>query len=384
MKKIRWKKFVSFAIIILALIPVTKASAAQVSISRFSGENRYATAIEVAKNYLDDKQTDSIILASGKNYPDAISGALLAKQKGAPILLIEGDGTTKNDQMTLNYCYTKVNAGGTFYILGGNGAVSSKIDILLQNKGYKVIRFAGKDRYETSYLINSAISNPNKSKILVASGDNYLTSLVAASMSVRENAMFMIVPQNCGNEYVNILKKLNGIDTVEGIGMDSDFDGSDKYYGGKFNLLSGAVGDSVHTDIFTDVSSEHKPLGADEDIFNINAYSLNSKLSDGFSDNTANCIVVTGNDFPDALTSCTLIAKYNGYYLFSDNNDNKDTTDFATSAAEFEPFDYFVQNKALSDVKTKQGIIIGGTGAVSESDANYIDSVLTTGKSPVK
>ncbi len=47
---------------------------------RFSGKDRFKTAVDIAdglKKSLDTSAFDSIIVASGENYPDALSGSSL-------------------------------------------------------------------------------------------------------------------------------------------------------------------------------------------------------------------------------------------------------------------------------------------------------------------
>jgi len=55
-----------------------------ISAIRFSGISRYETSVRIAEQIGTEK---GIIIASGKNFPDALSIAPIAAQKGMPILL---------------------------------------------------------------------------------------------------------------------------------------------------------------------------------------------------------------------------------------------------------------------------------------------------------
>ena len=55
------------------------------------GANRYATALAVAKNRIPVEEPTPAIIATGANFPDALAGGVLAQDKGAPILLNDGD-----------------------------------------------------------------------------------------------------------------------------------------------------------------------------------------------------------------------------------------------------------------------------------------------------
>lgn len=57
---------------------------------RLAGETRYHTSVEISKNGWKDGSA-TVVLAKGDDYPDALSGATLAKKLNAPILLTKKD-----------------------------------------------------------------------------------------------------------------------------------------------------------------------------------------------------------------------------------------------------------------------------------------------------
>lgn len=63
------------ALFVLASLPLfaTEALALQVNVQRMAGETRYDTMSELISNVGGWSASDKVILASGANYPDAVS-----------------------------------------------------------------------------------------------------------------------------------------------------------------------------------------------------------------------------------------------------------------------------------------------------------------------
>lgn len=55
--------------------------------TRISGKNRYETNAAVLRKFADDFSYDKVYVASGQNYPDALSGAVLAAKYNSPLIL---------------------------------------------------------------------------------------------------------------------------------------------------------------------------------------------------------------------------------------------------------------------------------------------------------
>lgn len=76
---------------------------------RIAGANRYETAEKIAAEY---KNFDTVILASGKNFADALSATPLAHQLNAPILLSDGKTLTKGSKEIIKKTKKVVVVGG--------------------------------------------------------------------------------------------------------------------------------------------------------------------------------------------------------------------------------------------------------------------------------
>ncbi len=132
-----------------------KAYVDTTEVDRISGVNRYETNANISKEFTKEG-IDTIILASGENYADALSAVPLASKNQCPILLAESNSInsfTINEIKRLN--------PNKIIVIGGEGAISQKVcnDIKKTNQSIVFERIGGKDRYETSYLISSKIDS---------------------------------------------------------------------------------------------------------------------------------------------------------------------------------------------------------------------------------
>lgn len=91
---------------------------------RIAGANRYATAVEIAKLYPKSigKEIDTVVLASGRNFPDALAAAPYVSRLNAALLL-----TDPNRLPNETRDYIRDNNIKRVIILGGETAVSQGI-----------------------------------------------------------------------------------------------------------------------------------------------------------------------------------------------------------------------------------------------------------------
>lgn len=100
------------------IIAATGLTAAD--IIRLGGSDRYDTSIVLAKYF--NFKTDTAVIATGLNFPDALAGSVLAAQKYAPIILVDNDDISRQIQFIDEQEYSK------FIILGREGAISKDIE----------------------------------------------------------------------------------------------------------------------------------------------------------------------------------------------------------------------------------------------------------------
>ena len=146
-------------------------------VTRIYGADRYETAFktaEVLKQQLGVEKFDSIVVACGDNFADALGGSYLAAKKNAPILLVK---SSKIDAVK-DYIKANLNPGGTVYLLGGTAAIPAAMDTGLD--GFNVKRLAGATRYDTNLLILEEAGVTDED-ILICTGKNFADSLSAAA-----------------------------------------------------------------------------------------------------------------------------------------------------------------------------------------------------------
>jgi len=120
-----------------------RGEVAERSIERALGSDRYLTAIEASKKNFDS--ADSVVLATGANYADALSAAALAGALNAPLLLT--DSSTLSDGVLSE---TDRLGATEVWIMGSDKAVSATVEASLKKAGLSTERVAGVDRYATS------------------------------------------------------------------------------------------------------------------------------------------------------------------------------------------------------------------------------------------
>ena len=94
--------------------------------TRIYGTDRYKTAVEIAKAFKSklNKDIDTIVLASGEDYPDALCAGPLASSKNAAILLT--NSKTLNED-TREYIKANTNIKNII-IVGGEKSISSSVE----------------------------------------------------------------------------------------------------------------------------------------------------------------------------------------------------------------------------------------------------------------
>ena len=175
-KRLLRKVTISFlgALVALASLPLfaTEALALQVNVQRVAGDTRYDTMSELISNVGGWSASDKVILASGANYPDALSASALAGVHDAPIILTDPTELSSKAAATI-----KQLRPSTIYVVGGPSAVS---DATLQAAnnicGSTTLRLYGSTRYETSLEILRQC-NSSSDTVIIATGANYADSL---------------------------------------------------------------------------------------------------------------------------------------------------------------------------------------------------------------
>lgn len=146
------------------------------AVVRSAGQDRVATsvaALSLAKN------KETVVLATGSNFPDALTGGALAGALKAGVVLTTSSTLEQSVVNALKAQGTK-----TVYIVGGQSVVSAAKEAALRAAGFQVVRLAGADRYETAALVKAETLKKLGGKAMVscnATGANFPDALACAS-----------------------------------------------------------------------------------------------------------------------------------------------------------------------------------------------------------
>ena len=146
------------------------------TVNRLAGPDRIATAITVADNTYGPGMAGAAVLARHDNFPDALAGTPLAASADAPLLLTQPGGL---DSRVAAAIQRLVPAGREVFLLGGTGALSPAVEQAVTALGYRPVRLAGNDRFETAVAIANRIGNPTD--IFLTTGTNFPDALGAGA-----------------------------------------------------------------------------------------------------------------------------------------------------------------------------------------------------------
>lgn len=190
---------------------LTPNSGYKAPVTRISGKDRYETSLKVAEKFFPD--SDRVFVATGRNYPDALSGGGVAGRLDAPMLL-----APKNSLPAHSREYLKKVKPEEAVVLGGTGAVSGKVVTELRRDSKKVTRLSGSNRYKTNTAVNaySKRNGGSMSRVFITTGANYPDALSISAPSA--NGAILLSGKSCVPEGRDILRNASEIILVGGKG----------------------------------------------------------------------------------------------------------------------------------------------------------------------
>lgn len=168
--------------------------------TRMSGANRYGTPVDISKQTFPSG-SKFVVVASGENFPDALSASPLAGRYNAPLLL------TKKDYLPSEVAaeIRRLNPD-KIVVVGGPSAVSSRTVTSLK-KYATVSRAAGSTRYGTSAKV-AAVWSPTD-EVFVARGSTFPDALSMAAVSVdHKSPMLLSGKDSLSKDVLAQLKRL--------------------------------------------------------------------------------------------------------------------------------------------------------------------------------
>lgn len=319
----KFKKIASFFIMLfLSLSLFNSISTSASSVNRLAGLDRYETSAKISGNF---STSDVAIIATGRDYPDALSATPLAKKYNAPIILVRGN--TLNVEASNELKRLKVKK---VFIVGGTGVVSTEVAKEIQKLGATVQRVAGMNRYETSYEVAKLVGTSNGA--FVTTGRNFADALSVGPIASNLGMPIILVDSNKEMKNLSINKTY---------------------------VIGGEA--VVPTKALTNFKNITR-------IYGINRYETNKKLINTFKNilHFSNAYVATGTDFPDALAGGALAAVNKNPIILTAKNPDTYTKDI------------------IKDNNITNLTVLGGEGVVPTSTVNSLLSLTNTNTSLLK
>ncbi|QQK07838.1 cell wall-binding repeat-containing protein [Miniphocaeibacter halophilus] len=293
-------------------------------VKRYSGNDRYATAVEISKSKFST--AENIILVNGDSVNEILSAASLAKQKNAPILLTKADTLNNYSEAEINRLKAK-----NIFIVGSEKEIGKGIETKLQNNGKVVTRLTGSNIYKTAISVAKQLSSFNT--VIVSSSSSYSDSLSAAALSASKGYPILYVENSSiPNDTLNYIKSSNcSVILVGG---------------------PATISNSVQDKLKAESKSVTRVHGA-------NRYGTSINLAKNYFSSTSIINLATGNTFADSLSGASVAGLNNSpVVLVEGNSVSADLKGYITSS------------------KAKTINIYGGPASVSKEYENSVQKTL--------
>jgi putative cell wall-binding protein len=287
---------------------------------RLSGANRYETCVKISQSGW--KTSDYAVLATGEDFPDALSSAPLAKKYNAPILITNHKTLDSSVEKEIGRLGVK-----NIFIIGGTKAVSQRIEDKLTSKGIKCTRIQGSDRYETSAAIANHIGTSKE--VVVATGENFPDALSIASYAAFKGMPILLTEAGTLPKAISKYIEKSGVTKTYVIG------GMEVINDSVLNVVPG--GERLN--------------GSDR-------YATNVTILEKFASefDLSSIYFATGENFPDALTGSAFAASMKSPIILVNSNITDSTSKFV--------------KENISKIKT--GYALGGSSVVPDSVKNLL------------
>lgn len=295
---------------------------------RLAGPDRYRTAVAVSQSAFPTG-ADTVLIATGENFPDSLAGAAAGYRLDAPILLTNTNVLNTYTKQELNRLDPS-----TIIILGGPAAVSPSVEAELAAYAPAVERLWGATRYETAAAITEYAFGGDVSTIFVVGGADFPEAVVAGPAAAAFDGPVLLtrtssLPTAVRNEILRL--------TPDVIVLVAPTAGVDA---------------SVETQLAA-IAPVTRIAGADRYVTSalVSAYAFGTDLTAAY--------VATGSDYPDALTGGLAAARDGGPVLLVRTGSIPSAV--ASELTRLRPFDVF---------------ILGGTAVVSSEVENQLAEYL--------
>jgi glucose/arabinose dehydrogenase len=166
---------------------VIRVSVTTPSVGRLAGLDRYATAAAIS--HATTAQNPPVVyVATGADFPDALTGGAAAAHQGGPLLLVKATSIPAATHNELTWLKPQ-----RIVVLGGSGVISDGVLTALgaYTEG-PVTRVSGADRYETAAAVATAAFSPNVPAAFVATGATFADALAGVPAAAHQDAPLLL------------------------------------------------------------------------------------------------------------------------------------------------------------------------------------------------
>ncbi|MDP2587311.1 MAG: cell wall-binding repeat-containing protein [bacterium] len=314
---------------------------------RVSGSDRFTTSVAISMTqFPTNKSASAVVLASGRNFPDALAGVSLAAVVDGPLLLSEPGDLTADTRTELQRVLP---TGATVYVLGGDAALSATVENAVSTLGYTVHRIASATRYGTATGIAAEVDRARdgqKDRAYLVSGASFADALSIAPRAAQDSEVLLLNPKGHVatevNVYLDNTQQISHITIIGGTAVISD---------GVIVELN-ARGITVDRIAGADRYQTGK-LVAD--------LSVTADMPEGIG-------LANGENYPDALSAGSLLASLKFPLLLAKQNN----VGCLASGS------FLYDQREVIDT----GFVFGGTAAISTSTENYAEKLIDGTRQP--
>ncbi|MBA4494156.1 cell wall-binding repeat-containing protein [Paenactinomyces guangxiensis] len=255
---------------------VKQAMQTSENVKRLDGANRFAVSANVSKE-IDSlgSASDTVVIARGDLYTDALSGGPLAGKTDSPILLT----STSSLPMEIKEEITRRKPAKAI-ILGGTGSVSTDVESQLKSLGVNTVeRIDGPNRFAVSASVaEKVMTESTNDTAIIASGLTFPDALSVSGVAGKNGMPILLVSTDkIPAEIQSFIDKHPEIT--------------------KYVIVGGpaTVSDTVKTSLANSGKSVTRISGA-------NRFEVGVNIANYFNLNPATTVFARGDNFADALS----------------------------------------------------------------------------------
>ncbi len=292
-----------------------------VTVSRLGGSDRYDVAVGISQKYFT-APSSVVYIATGANYPDALSAAPAAALQNAPLLLVPPTSLPASVKAEIQRL-----APSQIVVAGGPASVSEAVYTELSTLAPAIRRETGVDRYQVSAAVTRSAFTTGASTAYIATGATFPDALSASAAAGAIDAPVILVDGQQSAVNADIATLLTDLGVTKII------------IAGGPGSVTPALEASLRT--VSGVTEVRRISGADRFIvsgqINRDAFNTSSRV-----------FVASGLTFPDALSGAAVAGAQSApLYVIP-----------GTCAAS-----YVLQD--IIDLGATEMVILGGSGSVS-------------------